>query len=166
MLLHLDADDDAETRFALDWFAAHEFGPGKAGDAINMTNAVNISLDGVARAGFFYAQGGVARLLKREELPAKYDPSEDTTPTVWEACQHLIKRLEAEDGGVDAAAALYAGLGNHAEPAQALARRLYDVCEQKGWAAEGYAYNRLFQDWEAIRARSEQHGQSDKDLFS
>ncbi len=161
----LDADYDPETRFALDWFAAHGFGQGKSGDAINMTNAVNISLDGVAKAGFFFAQGGVARLLKRDELPGKYDPVEDATPTVWEACQHLIKRLEAEDGGVDAAAALYAKLGTHAEPAQALARRLYDICEQKGWASEGYAYNRLFQDWEAIRARAEELGTSDADLF-
>ena len=41
-----DADYDSETRFALDWFAAKGFDKGKSGDAIVMTNAVDVSLDG------------------------------------------------------------------------------------------------------------------------
>lgn len=162
----LDADYDAETRFALDWFAAHGFNNGKSGDAINMTNAVNISLDGVKRAGFFFAEGGVAKLLTRAELPDGYDPARDATPTVWEACQHMIKQLEAERGGIDAAAALYAKLGNLAEPAHALARRLYDICEQKSMASEGRAYNRLYQEWAAIQARADELGSPSDDLFS
>src|SRR5581483_5857682 len=48
-----DADYDSETRFALDWFAAKGFDKGHSGEAINMTNAVNISLDGIRRLGFF-----------------------------------------------------------------------------------------------------------------
>jgi putative DNA methylase len=60
-----DADYDSETRFALDWFAAKGFEKGRAGDAITMTNAVNVSLDGVKGAGFFEAKGGDARLMKR-----------------------------------------------------------------------------------------------------
>ena len=64
-----DADYDSETRFALDWFAHKGFERGSAGDAINMCNAVNVSLDGIKAAGFFFAERGDARLLKREELP-------------------------------------------------------------------------------------------------
>lgn len=161
----LDADYDAETRFAIDWFGAHGFLKGKSSDAITMTQAVNISLDGVRRAGFFFADGGVARLLKRDELPRAWDPAKDARATVWEACQHLIKQLDAEDGGLEAAAALYAKLGLLAEPAQALARRLYDICEQKGWAAEGYVYNKLFQEWPAIQARAEAFGRERAELF-
>jgi putative DNA methylase len=93
-----DADYDSETRFALDWFAAKGFDKGKSGDAIVMTNAVNVSLDGMNAVGFFEARGGDARLLKREELP-DWDPADDARGTVWEACQHLVKRLSAEDGG-------------------------------------------------------------------
>lgn len=149
-----DTDYDSETRFALDWFAAKGFEKGKSGEAINMCNAVDVSLDQMRRAGFFFADGGVARLLKREELPGVYDPAKDTSPTVWEACQHLIKRLTSEDGGVDDAALLYAALGARAEPAHALARRLYDICEQKQWHAEGRVYNQLHQEWEAIEKRA------------
>jgi putative DNA methylase len=145
---------DPETLFALDWFAAKGFEKGRSGDAIVMTNAVNVSLDGMNAGGFFLADGGVARLLRREELPDDWDPANDNHATVWEACQHLIKRLRAEDGGIDAAAALYNRLGSHAEPAHALARRLYDICEQKQWATEGYVYNQLHQEWDAIEKRA------------
>jgi putative DNA methylase len=162
-----DADFDSETRFALDWFRAKGFENGRSGDAITMTNAVNVSLDGMRRCGFFEAEGGSARLLKREELDAGYDPAGDT-PTVWEACQHLIKSLTAEDGGVDKAAALYNALGSRAEAAHALAKRLYDICEQKQWHTEARAYNRLYQEWDAIERRAGELAESHdrRDLFS
>jgi putative DNA methylase len=159
---------DPETLFALDWFAAKGFEKGRSGDAIVMTNAVDVSLDGMNAAGFFLADGGVARLLKRDELPDDWDPTEDGPATVWEACQHLIKRLRAEDGGIDAAAALYNRLGSRAEPAHALARRLYDICEQKQWATEGYVYNQLHQEWDTIEKRAATLAEAGhaRDLFS
>jgi putative DNA methylase len=147
-------DYDNETLFALDWFAAHEFKKKGSGIAITMTNAVNVSLDGMNDAGFFTARNGDARLLKRDELPDDWDPAKDKNATVWEGCQHLIKRLTAEDGGIDAAARLYNRLGRLAEPAQALARRLYDICEQKQWDAEARFYNQLHQEWPAIEKRA------------
>ena len=105
-----DADYDSETRFALDWFAAKGFTNASAGDAISMCNAQNLALDDVTGAGFFEAKAGKARLIERKELPTGYDPAKDKTPTIWEACQYMIKRLTAEDGGVDAAARLYNAL--------------------------------------------------------
>jgi putative DNA methylase len=163
-----DADYDSETRFALDWFAAKGFEKGRSGDAITMTNAVNVSLDGVKGAGFFEARGGDARLLKRNELPDNWVPAADTRGTVWEACQHLVKRLTAEDGGIEAAAALYNRLGALADPAHALARRLYDICEQKQWAAEGRVYNQLHQEWAVIERRAAELAETGnrRDLFS
>jgi len=163
-----DADYDSETRFALDWFAAMGFEKGRSSDAITMTNAVNVSLDGVKGAGFFEAKSGAARLLKRDELPENWDPAKDNRATVWEACQHLIKRLTAESGGTEAAAALYNRLGALAEPAHALARRLYDICEQRQWAAEGRVYNQLHQEWDVIEKRAAELGQASdrRDLFT
>lgn len=151
---HDDADYDSETRFALDWFAAKGFDTGDASDAITMTNAVNLSLGAMVAAGFFEASGGKARLKKRTELPAAWNPQAAKRVTVWEACQHLIKLLDAEQGGLEAAAALYAKLGPLAEPAWALARRLYDLCEQRQWATEARFYNRLYQEWDAIERRA------------
>jgi putative DNA methylase len=161
-----DADYDSETRFALDWFAAKGFEKGSSSDAITMTNAVNLSLNGVKGAGFFEAKGGDARLLKREELPDNLGVGNHHT--VWEACQHLIKRLSAEDGGIEAAAALYNRLGALAEPAHALARRLYDICEQRQWASEGRVYTQLHQEWNVIEKRAAELAEAGnrRDLFS
>ena len=163
-----DADYDSETRFALDWFAAMGFEKGRSSDAITMTNAVNVSLDGVKGSGFFEAKGGTARLLKRNELSDNWEPASKEQSTVWEACQHLVKRLTAEGGGVDAVAALYNRLGALCEPAHALARRLYDICEQKQWASEGRAYNQLHQEWGVIEKRAAELAETSTrhDLFS
>jgi adenine-specific DNA methylase len=163
-----DAGYDSETRFALDWFVAKGFDKGKSSDAILMLNAVDLSLDGAKGAGFFAAKGGDARLLKREELRENWDLSTGHRGTVWEACQHLVKRLTAEDGGIEAAAALYNRLGALADPAHALARRLYDICEQKQWASEGRVYNQLHQEWAVIEKRAAELAETGnrRDLFS
>jgi putative DNA methylase len=133
-----DTDNDSETRFALAWFAAKGFEKGRSGEAINMTNAVNVSLDKMKDTGFFDAKGGDACLVKRDELKTrraqlveKKGVAEARIMTVWEACQHLVIQLTAESGGINAAASLYNELGALAEPARALARRLYDICEQR-----------------------------------
>lgn len=145
---------DADTRFAIDWFVAHGFAPGKAGDAISMANAANLGLADLIAAGVLEAKSGEARLLRRADMPADWDPRKDKRPTAWEACQHLIRRLEAEDGGIDAAAQLFAILGDLTDPAHQLAFRLYDICETKGWHAEGRPYNLLIQEWAEIENRA------------
>lgn len=149
-----EGDYDPDTRFAIDWFVAHGFGAGKSGDAISMANAANLGLNDLVVAGVLEAKGGDARLLRRTEMPADWDPRRDKRPTAWEACQHLIRWLEAEDGGVDAAARLFAILGDLTEPAHQLAFRLYDICEKKGWHAEGRPYNLLIQEWAEIEKRA------------
>src|SRR5260370_30602712 len=87
-----DADYDSETRFALDWFAAKGFEKGRSGEAINMTNAVNVSLDKMKDTGFFDAKGGDACLVKRDELKKRRvqlierkGTAEARIMTVWEA---------------------------------------------------------------------------------
>jgi putative DNA methylase len=147
-------DYDAPTRFAIDWFMAHGHKMGKAGDAILMANAVGLGLADLERAGIFKTGEGQAQLMSRDQLPSDWSPETDRYATAWEACQHLIKRLEAADGGVDAAAALFAELGELAEPAHQLAFRLYDICNNKGWAAEAQPYNNLIQEWDVIDERA------------
>ena len=162
-----DADYDSETRFALDWFAAKGFEKGRSGDAIIMTNAVNVSLDGMnARRLLRGARAAMPACSSARSCPTTGTRAAGNRGTVWEACQHLIKRLTAEDGGIDAAAALYNRLGALAEPAHALARRLYDICEQRQWAAEGRVYNQLHQEWAVIEKRAAELAETRADLFS
>jgi putative DNA methylase len=113
-----------------------------------MANAYNLGLGDLERAGVFSAKGGVARLLKRSEIADTWHPSTDSLLTHWECTQHLIRVLEAEDGGAEAAARLIAGMNpDDEEAARALAYRLYDICEKKGWAQEAQSYNLLAQEF-------------------
>ena len=144
---------DAETRFCVDWFEAFDMNGGDAGGAITMAQAYDIGIDDLAAAGIFHARGGVARLLRRDELPADWDPATDSRLTDWECAQHLARVLESATGGIEAAARLYSRMGpERSNNARLLAYRLYDICERKGRAAEAQVWNMLAQEWPTIEA--------------
>lgn len=144
-LAEQDGEFDPDTRFAVTWFDTRAFDSGAFGEAETLAKARNVSVQGVVEAGILLAAAGKVRLLRRDELPADWDPTTDKRPTVWEATQHLIKRMD--DKGEIGAAALLAALGTRAAPARDLAYRLYTVCERKGWAEEARAYNGLVIAW-------------------
>ena len=142
---------DASTRFCIDWFEAFGMDKGKSGDAITMAQAYNVSIEELAHAGVVHAQGGSLRLLNRDELPADWNPQTDSNLTGWECAQHLARVLDSRDGGIEAAAKLYAQMPQeHSEAARMLAYRLYDICEKKSRAAEAQVWNMLAQEWQAI----------------
>lgn len=140
---------DRDTRFAITWFESHGFTPGPYGDAETLATARSVSVSGVQEAGVIHSAGGKVRLLKREELPDDYDPAADKRLTVWEATQHLIKRLDGagESGAARLLAALDAASAGITDKARDLAYRLYTICERKGWAEEARAYNGLVIAW-------------------
>ena len=90
-------------------------------------------------------------MLRREQLDADWDPSRDERLCVWEATQHLIRRLDA--GGEASAAALLGqlknlpGQGELAANCRALAYRLYNHCEKTKQTEEARAYNGLVIAW-------------------
>ena len=144
---------DADTRFCIDWFEAFGMDKGKSGDAITMAQAYNIGIDDLQNAGVFSAQGGSVRLLRRDELPADWNPHADKRLTDWECAQHLARMLESPAGGVEAAAELYSQMGpERSDSARMLAYRLYDICERKGRAAEAQVWNMLAQEWPALES--------------
>ena len=144
---------DADTRFCIDWFEAFGMDEGKSGDAITMAQAYDIGIDDLQNAGVFSAQGGSVRLLRRDELPADWNPHADKRLTDWECAQHLARMLESPAGGVEAAARLYSEMGpERSEAARMLAYRLYDICERKGRAAEAQVWNMLAQEWPALES--------------
>ena len=144
---------DADTRFCIDWFETFDMADGKSGEAIVMAQAHNIGIDDLETAEVFSARGGTARLLRRDELPAAWDPATDKRLTDWECAQHLARVLESPEGGIEAAARLYARVPpDRAEAARLLAYRLYDICERKDRAAEAQVWNMLAREWPALEA--------------
>lgn len=147
-LTEQEGEFDAETRFAVTWFETRAFDAGAYGEAETLAKARNVAVAGVAEAGILHSAGGKVRLLRRDELPQDYHRAKDKRPTVWEATQHLIKRLDTK--GEAGAAELLATLGTMAAPARDLAYRLYTTCERKKWAEEARAYNGLVVSWPEI----------------
>lgn len=136
---------DSDSRFAVSWFETYGYDTGPFGVAENIAKGRNVSVSGVAEAGILTASAGKVRLHRRSELPAEWNPATDKQLTVWEATQHLIKRLEEEGEGP--AAELLKALGPVADQARALAYRLYSACERRKWAEEARAYNGLVVAW-------------------
>ena len=75
---------DPDTRFCIDWFEAFGMERRTSGDAITMAQAYDIGIGALEIAGVFSAQGGSARLLRRDELKNDWDPATDKHLTDWE----------------------------------------------------------------------------------
>jgi putative DNA methylase len=149
-----ESEYDAETRYAITWFETHGLEPGAYGEAETLAKARNVSVSGVRDSGLLESKAGKVRLLKRAEMPARWQPSADKTPTVWECTQHLIRTLETD--GESTAAALLARFGPRADPTRDLAYRLYQICERKKWAEEARAYNGLVVAWPELHKLASQ----------
>lgn len=147
-LAEQEGEYDADTRWALAWFEQFGFEEGPFGDAETLSKAKNTSVGGMVEAGILTARGGKVRLLRREELPADWDPGADRRLTVWEVAQQLIRTMQ--ERGEPAAAALLAKVGGLGDTARDLAYRLYTICERKGWSAEALPYNALVVAWSEV----------------
>ena len=144
-----EAELDADTRFAVTWYAQYGYNPATSGDADTLARAKDTSLSGIADAGIGEARAGSFRLLERSELDAEWTPAGDDRLTVWEATQHLIEvlgRSELE------AAALLGLLGGVADRARQLAYVLFQKATDNGWADEAGAYNGLITAWPTLQA--------------
>ena len=149
ILSEQEGDYDDWTRFAVSWFAQYGEQAGPYGEADSIANARGISVQGVVDAGILCSGGGRVRLLSRDELDPHWTPEDDQRLTVWEATQYLIRRHE--EGGDHKAAELLVRLGTKAEPARALAYRLYKLCEDKGLTGLAQSYNNLVQMWPDLK---------------
>ncbi|WP_420626348.1 DUF1156 domain-containing protein [Candidatus Poriferisodalis sp.] len=143
-----EAELDRDTRFALTWFAQHEYEPGPSGNAESVAKAKNTSLNGLVESGIGEARAGKFRLYERAELDSSWSPAEDDRFTVWEALQYLVSALERSE---TEAADLLHTLGGNGDRARQLAYLLYQKANDQGWAVEANAYNSLITAWPSLR---------------
>ena len=148
---------DPPSQVALAWFAAYGFDVRPSGDLITLANAKNLPAAALFAAGVFHDGRGKAALMPRDQLPPDWTPT-DGKANAWGCVQHAIRTLNAPDGGAGAAAALLAAMGPMAEPARALADRLFRIATEKGWAAEALAYNALAEEWPHLLDMAAQPG--------
>lgn len=153
-LTTLEGEMDTDSRFCVAWY--EQFGMNEApfGEADVLARAKNTSVGRLEEKGVVYSAKGKVRLLKREELDAKWSPvSSSSRDMIWMCTQQLVKTLENE-GEIKTAELVHKMRGDVVENAKALAYRLYTIAERKGWTEEAYAYNALVVSWPDIQKKS------------
>lgn len=147
-----DAGDttDAPSRFCVELYGSHGFDAAPYGEVDVLARAKNVELQKLVEAHMVEAARGKVRLLGRSELPERgVDLSND-----WLLCQALVRDLE--QGGIEGCSALAAQrTAVQAEDARALAYRLYNLADRKGWASEALLYNNLVTAWPQIAGQAE-----------
>jgi putative DNA methylase len=168
VLAEQESEYDADTRWAVAWFDQFGMEEAQYGIAETLSKAKNTAVNGMEEAGIIVAKAGKVRLLKREELPADWNPAADSRLTVWEVTQHLIHKLEqeGESGAATTLATVLQQNGSLGEISRDLAYRLYTTCERKGWAQEALAYNSLVVAWPEISRLASQPGVRKPEQFS
>ncbi len=149
-----EGDFDAATRFAIAWYRQHGYGTGSFGDANNIANARNTTVETMDRGGILSSAAGKVTLLSPAKLPAEYDPALDEEISAWEVLHHMIAALER--GGIDAAAALLAAAASRpqspvdADLVKELAFLLFSLAEKNGWTKDALAFNTLATSWPEV----------------
>jgi len=143
-----DGELDRDSRFCVDLYTQYAFNDVKFGEADVLARAKNTSVEKLAARGVLYAQKGVVRLLTREEIPEKTDKE-----IIWLLTQQLTRALE-KDGVLGAAKIVADIYTSEPEQAKALAYRLFQIAERKGWAQEAYAYNSLVIGWPEVQSKA------------
>ncbi|SKV59433.1 DUF1156 domain-containing protein [Mycobacteroides abscessus] len=156
-----EGDFDATSRFAIAWYRQHGYGTGAFGDANNLANARNTTVDAMDRGGILSSRAGKVHLIKPSDLDADYDVLTDPHTSNWEALHHLIKLLEGE--GITAAGDFLRTALSRPDGAidpdlvKELAHLLFRVAEANSWTKDALSFNSLVTSWPEIidAARSE-----------
>lgn len=143
----LDGAFDPETQVAITWYSSFGFAAQASGELITLTTAKNTFDRALFQSGVFEDRRGKVALRARESLSNDWTPATDKHPTIWLHVQHVARTLNAEDGGIEAAAALVEQMGSRSSDARKLAYRLFEIATQKGWSSEALVYNELAEVW-------------------
>jgi putative DNA methylase len=151
-----DGELDRNSRFCVDLYTQNAFNDMKFGEADVLARAKNTSIDKLHAAGILYAEKGIVRLLTREEInltPAGKTKNRHDDGIIWLLTQQLTHAME-KDGVVGAAKIVSDIFTSEPDQAKALAYRLFQIAERKGWAGEAYAYNSLVIAWPEVQSKA------------
>lgn len=166
-----EGDFDPTSRFAIAWYRQHGYGTGTFGDANNLANARNTTVDAMDRGGVLTSRAGKVQLIKPSDLSTDYDISTDVHTSNWEALHHLIRRLESE-GIASAAAFLRVAMSRQdgvvdGDLVKELAHLLFRIAESNSWTKDALSFNSLVTSWPEIvdTARSDAKAASEQSGF-
>ena len=166
-----EGDFDPTSRFAIAWYRQHGYGTGTFGDANNLANARNTTVDAMDRGGILTSRAGKVQLIKPSDLSTDYDILADLHTSNWEALHHLIKTLEGE--GISAAGDFLRTALSRPDSAvdadliKELAHLLFRIAESNGWTKDALSFNTLVTSWPEISdaARTDTSAGSSQSAF-
>lgn len=149
-----EGDFDATSRFAIAWYRQHGYGTGLFGDANNVANARNTTVDAMDRSGILSSRAGKVHLITPSDLGTDYNILADLHTSNWEALHHLIRLLEST-GITPAGDFLRTALSRpdgviDADLVKELAHLLFRVAEANGWTKDALSFNSLVTSWPEI----------------
>ena len=166
-----EGDFDSPTRFAIAWYRQHGYNTGTFGDANNLANARNTTVDAMDRGGILTSRAGKVQLIKPSDLSGDYDIMADPQASNWEAMHHLIRILERE-GITPAGEFLQTALSRpdgaiDSDLVKELAHLLFRIAEANGWTKDALSFNSLVTSWPEILdvARSDASARSSQSAF-
>lgn len=154
VLSEQEGEFDSHTRFAITWYKQHGYATGKFGDANNIAQARNTSVDALVRAGIVASSAGDASLIPPKALSADYDVLKDDSVSEWEVLHHLIASLERDGlSGAGKFIAEVSALEEHPinlDLVKELAYMLFADAESKGFTKDAIAFNTAATSWPEI----------------
>jgi putative DNA methylase len=154
VLSEQEGDFSSHTRFAITWYKQHGYATGSFGDANNIAQARNTSVDALDRAGVVESAAGKAKLISPEELAEDYDVLTDDSVSEWEVLHHLIAHLDR--GGLAAAGKFISEVRAREEGTinldlvKELAYMLFADAEANGFTQDAIAFNTVATSWPEI----------------
>ncbi|MEV3901753.1 DUF1156 domain-containing protein [Mycobacterium sp. NPDC050551] len=148
-----EGDFDPTSRFAIAWYRQHGYGVGTFGDANNLANARNTTVESMDRGGILTSRAGKVQLIRPSDLSSDYDILADPYTSDWEVLHHLIKRLDGDGigpAGDFLRAALSRPEGADSDLVKELAHLLFRIAEADGWTKDALSFNSLVTSWPEI----------------
>lgn len=162
-----EGDFDPITRFAISWYRQYGYDKGEFGDANNLANARNTSVETMARSGILTSAAGKVTLLAPARLEEDYDAAADDQISAWEVLHHILATVGRE--GIGAAASHMAAAEGRADDpvdtdlVKELAFLLFSIAEKSGRTKDALAFNELATSWpDIVDAMREGSGSQDQ----
>lgn len=160
VLSEQEGDFDSTTRFAIAWYRQYGYTTGPFGDANNMAQARNASVDSLQRAGILTSRAGKVALILPADLEDALIVSDDSKLSVWETLHRLIRALDAE--GLTAAGRFLSDVGVKfrggvdVDLVKELSFLLFSIADSNKWTKDAVAFNNLATSWSDAIAISRQ----------
>ncbi len=141
---------DIESRFCMDFLRQYGLGEASFGDAEVLSQALNVDVEALDALGLLVADAGKVRLLPPERYGGDR-PYPDGRLTAWEGAQRMAMHMTEDGGGVTGCARVALRMDGGGEPAERLARILYDYFDSKNDSPRAFAFNSVAASWQAIQ---------------